>query len=44
MEEDRFVVTKKVNVGSLPATLKQIDLPNVDDIPVQIERSAKEVH
>lgn len=44
MEQDRFVVTKKVNVGNLPETLQQSVVPNTDNIPAKVERSAKEVH
>lgn len=45
MENDRFMITKKVNLANLPDTMSpQPDIPNIKKIPTTIERSAKEVH
>ena len=45
MENDRFLITRKVNLGNLPDNIKpQPDVPNLKKIPTTIERSAKEVH
>ena len=45
MENDRYVITKKVNVAKLPdPAKKQATIPHPDTIIAKIERSAQEVH
>lgn len=44
LENDRFLITKKVNVAALPDTMKkQPDVP-LDKIETKIERTAQEAH
>ena len=45
MENDRFLVTRKVNLAALPdSSLAQPQIPDPSMIPAKIERSAKDVH
>ena len=45
MENDRFLITKKVNVGALPdPSQKQAQVCDASKITTTIEKSAKEVH
>ena len=45
MENDRFLVTKKVNLAALPDSgTNQVQISNTGNIPTKIERSAQEVH
>ena len=44
MDNDRYLVTKKVNLGSLPDQANSAQVCDVSKIKVTIERSAQEVH
>ena len=44
LENDRFLITKKVRVEALPDTIRQgLDVP-LDKISTKIERTAEEAH
>lgn len=45
MENDRYLITKKVNLAALPdPSKKQATVGDPSQIPLIIERSAQEVH